>query len=159
MSISSQKISVETWYDLTMLTTLLHPDPDDDDHPAYVEVLEDQRRDHFNEAVETYLHDVEHSWDAYDGDPDNSSFEPPDAVLTELASTASRVAGLQRYLNKLIIYARLFAAEPASARTVAQVTGLSHSTIVPMATPELIAQVAAQVQPVARARLEALQPA
>ena len=159
MATSRDKISDETWYDLTMLTTLLYPDADDEDDPGYQEGLDDLRQDHFNDAVEAYLYGVENSWEAYDGDPDNAPFEPPDPVLSELKSTASRIAGLQRYLNKLIIYARLFAAEPATARTVAEVTGLSHSTIVRMATPELIAHVAAQVQPIARAQLNALQPA
>ncbi|GAA3623662.1 hypothetical protein [Microlunatus ginsengisoli] len=158
MAVSRESVSVETWYDLSVLTMLRYPAPHDED-PVAEEVVDDQRRDYFNDAVEAYLRDIEHSWSEYDDGTDRGSFEPPDVVLDELQATAARIADLQNYLNELIIYARLFAAEPATARTVAEVTGLSHSTIVRMATPELIAQVAARVQPVARTQLQALQPA
>jgi hypothetical protein len=155
---SGKSISEETWYDLQVLAKLNHPYPDDAD-PAEEEVIDDARRDYLEGAVKAYLHQIEHSWSEFDDASENAAFDPPDAVLDELRSTAARIAGLQTYLNELIIYARLFAAEPATARTVAQVTGLSHSTIVRMATPDLIAQVARQAQPVARARMEALKPA
>ena len=122
-------------------------------------MIDRERREYLDAAVDAYLRAVQHSLSEFDEDIANASFEPPAPVLDELRSVASRIVELQTYLNRLIVYARLFAAEPSIARTVARATGISHSTIGRMATPELVADVAGQAQPVARARMEDLRPA
>jgi hypothetical protein len=146
-------LSDEATYDISVMARLRFPDDDDSAQLG----IEEQRNEFVRETVEAYESDFSRSWTASEED-EGHSFDPPDPLLDELSRTASQISWLTAYLDKLVVYARSFAAETSSARTIAEHTGVSHSTIVRMATPELIAAVATQAQSVAQSRMKNLEP-
>jgi hypothetical protein len=146
-------LSDEATYDIAVMARLRFPD----DGESHQLGIEEQRDEFIQEIVEAYESDFSRSWTAFDED-EGHSFDPPDPLLDELSRTAAQISRLTAYLDKLIVYARLFAADTSSARTIAEHTGVSHSTIVRMATPELIAAVATQAQAVAQSRIKNVEP-
>jgi hypothetical protein len=138
-------------YDIDVMARLKHPLPDTDD-PSYHDIKLDvdaNRWQFANDAARDYS-------DALDRfDPDDG-YGLPNPLLEELGSVSTEIAILEGYRDRLIVFARTLAAEPASARTVAACTGLSHSTIVRMVTEETIAAVAADVEPAIDAVLTSL---
>jgi hypothetical protein len=147
-------LSDEATYDISVMARLRFPD----DGAQEDQIATEEHRDEFiREVMTAYESDFSRSWTAYERNGGHS-FDPPDPLLDELSRTADQVSRLTAYLDRLIVYARLFAAETSSARTIAEHTGVSHSTIVRTATTELVRAVAAQAQPVARSRMKNLDP-
>ncbi|MBA3529713.1 MAG: hypothetical protein H0T91_10480 [Propionibacteriaceae bacterium] len=144
-------ISDEAWYDILVMARLRYPYGEEGSE----EGTEDQRRHFIEEFIDDYQRTFDHSLSMFEED---ASFDPPDPVLNELLRTARDLAEISTYLDKLMVFARAFAAETSTTRVIADVTGVSHSTVVRTATPELVARVAAQAQQVAEMQMKGVEP-
>jgi hypothetical protein len=116
----------------------------------------EERNDYARDLAEQYQAMVEADYLAaedFAGLP-----ERPNMVIRELGRVSRQLADLERYRDQLIVVARALASTPATARAVAQQTGLSHSTVVRMVTPEALAEVAAGVAPLVDQLLEEMEP-
>lgn len=147
-------ISDEAWYDILVIARLRYPYGEE----GTEEGTEDQRRAFVEEFLDNYQRAFDQSWAMFEEDALRASFDPPDAVLDELSRAAQELAEISSYLDKLIMFARAFAAQTSTTRVIADVTGVSHSTVVRMATPELVAWVSAQAQQVAETQMKGVEP-
>jgi hypothetical protein len=145
----------EVWFDVSVMTKLRFPEPDDEDNDPGLEEAKDQYRE---DLAEQYRMAVFADQEAASLD-DSDLPPPPNPVLMELAEVSAALRRLEVYRDKLIIFCRNVSADPETARAIAAVTGLSHTTVLRTGTVEQLAGVVAVAKPVAEAMLGWLDPA
>lgn len=151
---ADDEVPLEVWFDVSVMTNLRFPEPDDDDRDSGLDEAKDQYRDDLAERYRmTVFADQEAALlDDCDLPP------PPNPVLVELSEVSAALRRLEAYRDKLIIFCRNLAADPETARAIAAATGLSHTTVLRTGTVAELAGVVAVAQPVAEAMLGWLDP-
>lgn len=144
-------------YSARVMAILRYPMPDEDDAAvdgvSYEEAVYATNTAR-QEYIEQLLHQQEleeEAWQHRMNGVDLEEWEDqlpdyPDLVLDELRSVADQIAELERYRDRLLIFARLFAVQPHAARSLANVVGLSYSTILRNADEQDVAYVQAEAQ-------------
>lgn len=147
------------WFDVSVMADLRYPEPDHEDSDPGLEEAKfqlgeakDQYREDFVERYRMAVFaDQETAWvDDYELPP------PPNPVLMELAEVSAEMRRLEAYRDRLIIFCRNVSADPETARGIAAVTGLSHTTVLRTGTVADLAQVVAVAKPVAEVMLSRL---
>lgn len=150
---ADDEVPLEVWFDVSVMTKLRFPEPDDDDRDLGLEEARDQFRE---DLAERYRMRLLADQDAALGD---SELPPlPNPVLMELAEVSAALRRLEAYRDKLIVFCRNVSADPETARSIAAATGLSHTTVLRTGTVAELAGVVAVAQPVAEAMLGWLDP-
>lgn len=135
-------------YDIAVMARLCFPmpEPDDTDSDEEPESIWEYRRQFEEDTQLAYDEWVTTEYlEAKGSEPGDL----PDPLTNELGRVSVRLRALETYRDRLIVFARTLASEPVPARTLGRCTGLSHSTIVRMVTPEAIADVATEAAPAA----------
>jgi hypothetical protein len=144
--------SKRTAYDIQVMARLRYPMPvrDEDEWGAdeAEEAAWEARQRYAEELSREYEDMVENEYLAAEA-RDEIPGPPPNLIEAELASVSGQIEALEEYRERLLVFARTLSSDLLSARRLAQCTGLSHSTIVRMATDEAIAEVAAEASVVA----------
>jgi hypothetical protein len=150
-------------YDIEVMARLRYPmraadhvDPPEAADLAREAIWVDRER-YAKDLVHDHEDRVEHEYliaEALDDDPG----PPPNVIMSELSNVSGQITDLEDYRERLLVFARTLASKPLSARKLAESTGLSHSTIVRMATAEAIAEIAAEAGAVAAGVLQDLDP-
>lgn len=139
-------------YDIEVMARLRYPmpaaGPDDWGADETREAVWEDRRRYAEELAREYEDLVENEYLAAEAN-DWAPGPAPSLILTELASVSGQIEALEAYRERLLVFARTLASETHSARKLAECTGLSHSTIVRMATDEAIAEIVAEAGAVA----------
>jgi hypothetical protein len=159
---AAKRATKRVQYDAAVMARLRFPmpdslQPDSDADEAARDAVWDDREQYAREAVEEYDNLVTNAYLAAEalGEATGSA---PSVLASELEKVSARLRALEEYRDRLIVFARTLASEPVPARTLAARTGLSHSTILRMATPEAIADIAVEAGPAAAAALEDVDP-
>lgn len=153
------EVPSEVWFDVTVMSNLRYPEPDHEDNDPRLDEAMDQlyeergryREDFVERYRMTVFADQEMAW------ADDSELPPPpNPVLMELADVSADLRRLEAYRDRLIIFCRNVSADPETARGIAAVTGLSHTTVLRTGTVADLAGVVAVAKPVAEAMLHSL---
>ena len=153
-------VSERVRYDIAVMARLRFPLPS----PASTTGIESseaardaawEERTRFADAVER-AYDERLANEYLEFDEDESPPALPNVLAEELTSVSRELHTLEEYRDRLIVFARTLASETVPARALAARTGLSHSTIVRMATQEAVADVGVEAGPVAANTLKDL---
>ncbi len=142
------------WFDVSVMSKLRFPEPDDDDPDLGLDEARGQFREDLAERyrMAVFADQEAASFDDFDLPP------PPNPVLMELADVSAGLHRLEAYRDLLILFCRNVSTDPETARAIAAVTGLSHTTILRTGTVAELAGVVSVAQPVAEAMLGSLDP-
>ena len=154
------KRATRTSYDIAVMARLRYPMPapvDPDVDEAAREAVWEDRRQFAEEQEEEYENLLSNAYLTAEVGGDGPG-RLPDLITSELAGVARQLQLLEEYRDRLIVFARSLASRPVPARTLGSATGVSHSTIVRMATAEAIADVAMEAGPAAADTLQDLDP-
>lgn len=135
-----EQLSAGERYEAEVIGRLRYrPRPADDDPEIVQESAQaaaEAALEYATDIAATHVDRVQEWIDTVDHEDEGAVSEYPSLVLEELAYTASRIADMEAYRDRLLIFARLFAFDPRSSRQIAQVAGLSYSSVLRAATDE-----------------------
>lgn len=139
-------------YDIQVMARLRYPmpvaEPDDWGADEAAEAIWRDRERYAEELAQEYEDLVENEYLAAEAN-DWAPGPAPSVILTELANVSGQIDALEAYRERLLVFARTLSSETFSARKLAECTGLSHSTVVRMATDEAIAAIVAEAGAIA----------
>lgn len=146
--------SIGAEYDMSVMARLRIPrskpsSPEEDEtlgleREQFVEAL----RDWYEQVVEGHYLEAEAAGER--------PGRPPSVVAQEVASISRQIEQLVTYRDQLLVFGRSLASEVVPARHLAARSGISHSTIVRMASDDAIEELAVVAGPVAALALEYL---
>ena len=147
---TDSRVPRDTWYEMFVAARLRF---DGRDWPE--DYLDDQLQEFMDNEVRRYEYDIEQRELAADAD-DEATFEAPTYLLDSLTAVSAQISELEEFRNQLIAFARSYAIDPESMRVTAAATGLSHSTIMRIASETAVRRVARIAGPAAESALAQL---
>lgn len=130
-------------YEAETISRLRHPKSSvDPDNPDADQLVGEAAHEYASDLAAHHVGRVEGWIDTVElDDGGEPTQEYPSLILAELAYTAREIAQMEEYRDRLLVFARLFAFDPKSSRQIAQVAGLSYSSVLRAATDEHTEQV------------------